>query len=201
MAIARAPFFAKRRPLTRSGFYGPGLYSPGLHGLVLCSGLALLMAGCAPIPHAATPAPAPVAKPAPRPAPAPMAAPTDWRDLPITPGAWRWSLSGGVSEAVYVGQNGAPQITMACQGGYVRLSVPGGTGGLIQITTATQTRQGTAQGDAAGAALALAANDRLLDAIAFTRGRWQVEVTGHAPLLLPADPSASRVIEDCRAPR
>lgn len=187
MAIARAPFFATRR-------------SPALW--VLCGSLAmLLLSSCAPIPPVAPPPPAPVVKPAPRPMPAPLATPTDWRDLPITPGAWRWSLSGGVSQAVYATQGSAPQIIMACQSGQVRLIIPGAAGGVIQITTATQTRQASTQSDAAGTMLALPASDRLLDAIALTRGRWEVEVTGHAPLLLPADASASRVVEDCRAPR
>lgn len=186
MAIARAPFFATRRPMALIG---------------LCGSLAMLLSSCVPTPPVAAPAPTPQARPAPRPAPAPMGTPTDWRDLPITPGAWRWGLSGGVSQAVYGTQGAAPQIIMACQGGQVRLIIPGAAGGVIQITTATQTRQASAQSDAAGAVLPLPAADRLLDAIAFTRGRWQVEVSGHAPLLLPADASASRVIEDCRAPR
>lgn len=187
MAIARAPFFATRRTLALSG---------------LCGSLAmLLLSSCAPTPPVAPPPPAPVVRPAPRPMPVPLATPTDWRDLPITPGAWLWSLSGGVSQAAYGTKTGAPQIIMACQGGQVRLIVPGAAGGVIQITTATQTRQASTQSDAAGAVLALPANDRLLDAIALTRGRWEVEVTGHTPLLLPADASASRVVEDCRAPR
>ncbi|WCT76141.1 hypothetical protein [Novosphingobium humi] len=191
MAIARAPFFATRRPPARLGHYGLGL----------SASLAMLLSACAPTPPVAAPPPAPRPRPAPRPAPAPSPTPTDWRDLPITPGAWRWSLSGGVSQTAYETPGAAPQIIMACQGGQVRLIIPGAVGGVIQITTATQTRQASAQSDAAGAVLPLPAADRLLDAIAFTRGRWQVEVTGHAPLLLPADASASRVIEDCRAPR
>jgi hypothetical protein len=69
------------------------------------------------------------------------------------------------------------------------------------ITTATQTRQASAESDPSGAALTLNAGDRLLDAIALTRGRWMVEVATHPALLLPADASASRVVEDCRAAR
>ena len=44
----------------------------------------------------------------------------------------------------------------------------------------------------------LAARDPLLDAIAFSRGRFSVEVTGLTPLYLPSWPELSRVIEDCR---
>lgn len=183
-AIARTPF-----PSSRS-------FMPGV-------ALAMLaLSGCSAVPPAAPP-PVPVVRPALRPAPAPVATPTDWRDLPLTAGAWQWSAAGGVSRASYGVAGAAPQITMTCQNSRVRLGMPGLStmGGVIVITTTTQVRQASAEADTAGAALTLNSSDRLLDAIAFTRGRWQVEVAGHAPLVLPADASASRVIEDCRAPR
>lgn len=189
-AIASAPFFAIRRPKVL----------PGLGGSLAM----LLLSSCAPTPVAPPQAaPAPVTKPAPRMAPAPLAQPTDWRDLPLTPGAWRWGMVGGLSQAQYGMDGATPHIIMACQNGRVRLTMPGlaAGGGVIQITTATMVRQASAENDAAGAALTLQSNDRLLDAIALTRGRWQVEVATHAPLLLPADASASRVVEDCRTPR
>jgi len=190
-AIARAPFFATRRT---AALLGP------------CGAAAmLLLSSCVPAPSAPPPKamPAPAPRPVPRPAPAAMPQPTDWRDLPLTPGAWRWSLSGGISQAQYGVEGAAPHIIMACQNGQVRLTMPGiaAGGGVVQITTATMVRQASAQSDSAGAALTLPGNDRLLDAIALTRGRWQVEVATHAPLLLPADASASRVVEDCRAAR
>lgn len=47
-------------------------------------------------------------------------------------------------------------------------------------------------------ALRLAARDPLLDQIAFSRGRFTIEVAGSAPLYLPSWPEISRVIEDCR---
>jgi hypothetical protein len=42
------------------------------------------------------------------------------------------------------------------------------------------------------------ARDPLLDAMAFSKGRFAVEVTGGAPLYVPAYPEVTRVIEDCR---
>ena len=47
-------------------------------------------------------------------------------------------------------------------------------------------------------AVRMAARDPLLDAIAFSRGRFSLEVAGLAPLYLPSWPELSRVIEDCR---
>jgi hypothetical protein len=45
----------------------------------------------------------------------------------------------------------------------------------------------------------VSANDPLLDAIAFSRGRFTVEVPGLPMLVLPAWPEPARVIEDCRS--
>ena len=44
----------------------------------------------------------------------------------------------------------------------------------------------------------LAASDPLLDAIAFSRGRFAVDVPGTAPVYVPAYPEITRVVEDCR---
>lgn len=49
-----------------------------------------------------------------------------------------------------------------------------------------------------GAAATLSARDPLLDAMAYSRGRFAVQVPGLAPLYLPSWPEVSRVIEDCR---
>jgi hypothetical protein len=46
--------------------------------------------------------------------------------------------------------------------------------------------------------VALPAGDPLLDAIAFSRGRFALEAAGLETLYLPAWPEISRVIEDCR---
>jgi hypothetical protein len=44
----------------------------------------------------------------------------------------------------------------------------------------------------------LGAQDRLLDAIAFSRGRFSVEIAGTPRLILPSWPEPARAIEDCR---
>jgi hypothetical protein len=45
---------------------------------------------------------------------------------------------------------------------------------------------------------ALPATDRLLDQIAFSRGRFTVEVPGTQMLVIPAWAEPARVVEDCR---
>jgi hypothetical protein len=47
-------------------------------------------------------------------------------------------------------------------------------------------------------AAALAPADPHLDAIAFSRGKFLVEVKGAADLVLPNWPELARVVEDCR---
>ncbi len=71
----------------------------------------------------------------------------------------------------------------------------------MRILTETQDRVLTAT--PAGSPLPtvfaqLPARDSLLDAMAISRGRFAVEVSGMQTLYLPAWPEVSRVIEDCR---
>ncbi len=69
----------------------------------------------------------------------------------------------------------------------------------MTVSTTSETRallatpQGTTQ-----LLVTLPANDRLLDAMAFSRGRFAVEVNGLPTLYLPAWPEVARVVEDCR---
>lgn len=75
-----------------------------------------------------------------------------------------------------------------------------GAGGPVQMTVRTSetARALTAVPVAGGAGVTLAARDPLLDAMAFSRGRFAVEVPGSAPLYIPSWAEVSRVIEDCR---
>ena len=45
---------------------------------------------------------------------------------------------------------------------------------------------------------ALSPTDALLDAMAFSKGRFAVEVPGLPTLYIPSYPEVTRVIEDCR---
>jgi hypothetical protein len=146
-----------------------------------------LAAGCASKP---APAPSPVARPVPAPPPAP-AAPVetaqDWRDIDLTPGDWSYSGNGAASEARF------PGFSLRCDRGrrQVILSRDGAKGTLRVRTTYGE------RGLPPGAALA--ADDALLDEIAFSRGRFTVEAEGVPMLVVPAWPEPARVVEDCRA--
>ena len=65
-------------------------------------------------------------------------------------------------------------------------------------TTSTRRLLALAADPVAGASVALAVRDPLLDAMAFSRGRFMLEVAGFPALYLPAWAEVGRVIEDCR---
>lgn len=167
-------------------------------GLALAASLSLV-AACSERP---TPPPAPTPSPAPAPRPAPVA-PTphvDWRQAPITPGDWRWGMEGGQSVARFAGG----ELVLRCdaRGTSVTLLRSGrGPGGAVPVTVQTSKldRQltGRAQ-DGGGVAVTLPVHDPLLDAMAFSRGRFAIEVSGQPTLYVPSWPEVSRVIEDCR---
>lgn len=139
--------------------------------------------------------------PTPRPSPtataAPLPRPTiDWREARVTPGNWVWSNAGGRSVARFA--DGL--FTMRCDQSAVVLARRGSGEGQVpvSISTSAMTRTLSGTGSAGEIVLSLSARDPLLDAMAFSRGHFAVEVAGLAPLYMPSWPEVSRVIEDCR---
>ncbi|MEH3104190.1 MAG: hypothetical protein PGN12_09825 [Sphingomonas phyllosphaerae] len=163
----------------------------------------LASAGC--VPRAVPPAPI-VPVPAPSPAPEPLPAPTpvaNWQDWPWTPGAWRYVRDAAGTRASYGGAGQTPAAELRCDRAAraVLLSRPGSNPGPFTIRTSAATRSVPTQVVAAAVPQVLArfaSDDRLLDAMAFTRGRFTVEQSGTPPLVLPPWAEVGRVIEDCR---
>jgi hypothetical protein len=136
-------------------------------------------------------------------APPPPAA--DWRDRPITPGTWTWSLYGGASSARYGESGRATLIEFRCdRASRSVLMIRPGTGAdptAASVTTTHGSQPLTARpagGPTPMLVVTIPVRDPLLDAIAFSRGRFAVETQGMAPLYLPAWPEVARVVEDCR---
>ncbi|WP_230482502.1 hypothetical protein [Sphingomonas sp. Leaf21] len=162
---------------------------------------AAALSGCIPAaPHPEAPAPV---RPSPRPAPPPPAPRpvlgSDWRDWPLTPGDWRYQRTAQGSTAMF-GTGGVTRLTLICdpRTRQIRLGRPASVAGSVTIRTSSTTKIVTAQAVAAGAEIALGANDPLLDAMAFSRGRFTIEQQGQVPLVIPAYAEIGRVIEDCR---
>ena len=168
------------------------------NGRLLVLATALLAAACAPRPEPE--APPPRVDPAPRPAPTPppTAPARDWADRPLTAGDWAYDSDASGAHAIF----GNGQFVLRCDraGRRILLVRQGGQGaGTMTVRTSYGARSLAAAAQAGvGLAAALPASDPLLDQIAFSRGRFSIEVPGSPQLMLPAWPETARVIEDCR---
>ncbi|MEO5808921.1 MAG: hypothetical protein ABIR51_02420 [Sphingomicrobium sp.] len=117
------------------------------------------------------------------------------RSVPLAPGGWAYVASSVASESTFAValrircDRAARQVTIQRLG---VAPVPGVALQPMLIATDSMARV------LPGAAASLGARDPLLDAIAFSRGRFVVTGGGGGMLVLPAWPEAARSIEDCR---
>ncbi|MDX3910265.1 MAG: hypothetical protein QHC67_10655 [Sphingobium sp.] len=139
------------------------------------------------------------------PASPPSAPPSrEWRDWPLTAGAWRYQAEGASTTAIF-GVTGAPAVlTFRCELPTRRIIfVPGTAPGAGQMTVRTTfgSVQWPLQPSPASSPQFIAvraAGDAALDQIAFSRGRFLIEVPGASPMVLPTWAEITRVVEDCR---
>ena len=125
------------------------------------------------------------------PAPTPNVA---WIDAPLSAGGWTYRQGGSAA----FGLPGSPTFVIACTGSRIRLERPGASGTMLTVRTSSEARNLPAALSGGGLVAELPASDPLLDAIAFSRGRFAIEAAGTARLVIPAWPEAARVVEDCR---
>lgn len=161
--------------------------------------LAFAIVAC--VPRTAPPPAAPPPTPLPTPAPTPVA---DWQDWPWTPGTWTYDRDDRGSRALYGPPGADARIVLRCDRAarIIYLSRAGSVAAPFTIRTSTTTRQVPVR--ATGGALPyvaaqFAATDALLDAMAFSRGRFTIEQPGTTPTVLPPWAEFGRVLEDCRA--
>ena len=135
-----------------------------------------------------------------RPAPPPVVTrppAADWRDQPRSVGDWTWSREGQFSIARY-GRLFSVACSLSDRRIALMLASPATSSQPMVITTTSTRRALSAEPEAGLLVARLTAGDPLIDAMAFTRGRFMVEAGGTAPLYLPSWPEISRVAEDCR---
>lgn len=146
-----------------------------------------------------SPAPRPSVRPVP---PPPQRQVLDWRDAPITPGDWTWADESGQSVARFAG--GALELRCSRAAGTITLRRTGAVAGAntpitIATSSVTRTIDGTVEaGSPAAVSASIAGRDRLLDSMAFSRGRFAIDVAGTPTLYVPSWPEVSRLVEDCR---
>ena len=152
------------------------------------------LVGCAPrpVPEAAPP-PAPLRESIALPPPVTPQAP-DWRDLPLSPGDWSYAAAPDGSRALF----GGGVFTMRCDTARREIEIAriAAGAGTMKVTTTYGERSLPL---AAEGVARLPAADPLLDQMAFSRGRFTIEVDGLERLVIPAWPEPARVVEDCRA--
>jgi len=107
--------------------------------------------------------------------------------LPLAPGQWSYLVTATGSEARYDGY-----LAVRCDRSTRTVTImrPGVASSVLKVATSSVARNLPAGGR-------LLANDPLLDAIAFSRGRFLVS-GGGVTLAIPSWPEAARSIEDCR---
>ena len=139
-------------------------------------------------------------------APATLAAPAsiDLTFAKPIEGTWAYAPTAAGSEAVFRDASARPQFTIQCARAsrQVTLAKPASAAApFLFVWTSSLSKSFPATFDASGARLTvtLASGDSILDAIAYSRGRFGVSVTGAPALVLPSWAEPARVIEDCRA--
>jgi len=164
----------------------------------------MVLAACVPAPQQ-TPAPVPAPAPTPASAPVVQAPPPpafeNWIDAPVTAG--NWSYAGGLAQ---FGQPGyQPFLTLRCDPAAraVEITRAAAVTGAQPMIVRTETLERSlatspARSDPSSIVAILPARDPLLDAMAFSRGRFAIEVAGLTSLYIPSWPEVTRVIEDCR---
>ncbi len=162
----------------------------------------LLVAACVSPPPPEPPRPRPTYTPPP-PAPPPAPAAADWRDWPVTPGTWTYRRDSRGSRAMFGVANADARLVLRCDSAERRiyLSRVGDDRAPFAIRTSSTTRAVPVRptgGTLPYVAAAFTPTDSLLDAMAFSRGRFAIDQTGAPPLVVPAWAEIGRVIEDCR---
>lgn len=162
--------------------------------------LTLAIAACVPAPRTAPSAPA-RAVTLPTPAPVPPPASRTWMDAPQTTGDWRYLPGAGGGIAMFGAAGATPLFAMRCErAARVVILARTGVAAARQMTVHSETQNRTLAAAPVGQSIEarLAAGDRLLDAMALSKGRFAIEVPGAASLFLPSWAEVTRVIEDCR---
>ena len=150
--------------------------------------------------------PPPVARPAPAPTPAPAPVADryrgDWSVDELTPGEWVIERARVVR---FIGSDGALLAAIGCVDGQVRLGragvLPQDIRAAFRIRASAGERElGVQRADQSMRWIetALPPSDPLWDSILYSRGRFVIETTMQAPLILPTRPALQRVVEACR---
>lgn len=118
-------------------------------------------------------------------------------------GTWTYRPITGGSEAAFADSSGAQRLVLRCSrtAGTVSIiltNVPAAAPYLVVTTTFAQRSLPARYFSTKTLTADVAATDPLLDAMAFSRGKFAISNAGSGMLVVPAWADPGRVIEDCR---
>jgi len=136
------------------------------------------------------------------PAQAQVAAADFSNSLPA-PGSWSYVTLASGSEARFMDSTATIRLVVGCARATRQVTIArtsGAPAATLSVWTSSLRREIPARFDPAAKRVGaqLAAFDGLLDAIAFSRGRFAVSMPGSPAVVVGAAPEAARVVEDCR---
>ena len=119
-------------------------------------------------------------------------------------GTWSYRATTGGTEADFVAGGAAVRLKLRCNRAARTVSVirtgVAAAAPALSIWTTSLSRSVPSRFLTTKELVAdIAATDALLDAIAFSRGRFATGASGAPMVAVPASPEATRVIEDCRS--
>jgi hypothetical protein len=142
-----------------------------------------------------------------RPVTLPAKASANWRDWPLSVGAWTYAKDQTGSAATFAMKGGAGIFSVRCglssgrriiltRSGVSTMADPAPI--MMTVRSTAGLMQWPVRVEGEGALATLAVTDSGLDKMLFSRGRYAVEVAGASTLILPTWAEVAKVVEDCR---
>jgi hypothetical protein len=133
---------------------------------------------------------------------APAAA--DFSNSPMMPGTWSYLAVPSGSNARFTDSSGTIRISFGCNKtsrGVTIARTSTAPAATLSIWTSTSSRNQPALFEQAAQRVIATFNaqDTMLDAIVFSRGRFAVSMPGAPAFVIPTGPEPARIVEDCRS--
>ena len=127
----------------------------------------------------------------------------DYSNSPLLPGSWSYVAVPGGSIARFTEATGAVRVSFGCNRTsrgvtIARTSAAPAASLSFWTSTASRSQPALFEQSAQRVVATFNAQDTMLDAIVFSRGRFAVSMPGAPALVIPTGPEASRIVEDCR---
>jgi hypothetical protein len=126
-------------------------------------------------------------------------------DAPATSGDWYYRSGGGTTRALFGEPGTDARFAVTCDPAQrsITLARAGSGSGPVSMRILTEFGERTINAAPSTNTIPsidarVGSTDSILDAMAFSKGRFAVIVAGSDPLYLPSWPEVTRVIEDCR---